>query len=310
MRGKHCDDGVILGPTKPRTGVNGIIIRQGYIVAEWGDTKRADMTFSITKSYLSCVAGLAFDEGIIRDVHDPVREYVDDGNFDSPHNSKITWHQLLQQTSEWDGTLWDKHYSADAHTPELDHVREPEEPGTYYEYNDVRVNLLALALLQIYRKPLPQILKDKVMDPIGASNTWRWYGYRNSWANINGLLMQSVSGGGHWGGGLWISTMDHARFGDLFLRRGKWKDQQLISERWIDMSTMPGNVNPLYGYMWHLNPGRKKLLSAPETSYMATGGSSNRIWIDPEHDIIVVVRWIDGARYFDGFIKQLLTGIK
>lgn len=307
VSGKRCDDGKVLGATRSRTGVNGLILRHGYIVAEWGDTKRADMTFSITKSYLSTVAGLAVDRGLIQSVHDQVTEYVQDGNFDPPHNSKISWHHLLQQTSEWDGTLWGKHYSAG--NPD-DVVRETEEPGTYYEYNDVRVNACALALLHVWRRPLPQVLKEFVMDPIDASSTWRWHGYENSWVTIDGIQMQSVSGGGHWGGGLHISSRDHARFGYLFLRRGKWKDRQLISERWIKMATTPGDVYPGYGYMWHLNPGRKRLPSAPETSYMATGGSANRIWIDPEHDLVVVVRWIDGEKYFDGVIERLLTGIK
>ena len=96
------------------------------------------------------------------------------------------------------------------------------EPGTFYEYNDVRVNLLALAALHVWRRPLPQVLRELVMDPIGASNTWRWNGYENSWVTIDGLRMQSVSGGGHWGGGMFISSRDHARFGLLFLRGGTW----------------------------------------------------------------------------------------
>ena len=76
------------------------------------------------------------------------------------------------------------------------------EPGTFFKYNDVRVNLLAYSLLQVSRKPLPVVLKEKIMDPIGASTTWRWYGYDNSFVNIDGVMVQSVSGGGHFGGGL------------------------------------------------------------------------------------------------------------
>ena len=74
------------------------------------------------------------------------------------------------------------------------------------------------------------------MDPIGASTTWRWYGYENSWVNIDGQMMQSVSGGGHWGGGMWISARDLARFGLLTLRRGRWKDKQIISEEWMKLA--------------------------------------------------------------------------
>jgi len=81
----------VVGPTKERGGPNGLILRRGYIVAEWGDTGRVDMTFSISKSFLSAIAGLAFDRRLIRDLDDPVREYVHDGGFDSPHNASITW---------------------------------------------------------------------------------------------------------------------------------------------------------------------------------------------------------------------------
>jgi CubicO group peptidase (beta-lactamase class C family) len=285
--------------------VNGIIIRQGYLVAEWGDTSRADMTHSVTKSYLSTIAGLALDQKLIRNIHDPVKEYVHDGHFDSPHNAKITWHHLLQQTNEWDGTLWAKHYAAG--NPD-DELREPQEPGTHYEYNDVRVNLTALALLHVWRQPLPQVLKNAIMDPIGASNTWRWYGYSNSWVTIDGLRMQSVSGGGHWGGGLQISTRDHARFGYLFLRRGHWKNARFISEKWIDMATQPSQQNPNYGYMWWLNTNHQRLPTAPETSYFASGLGGNRIWIDSEHDLVVVLRWVDVPN-IDSIIKHLLTRI-
>ena len=98
----------IIGPTKERGETNGIIVKNGYIIAEWGDTKRVDMTFSVTKSYLSTMAGLALDKGLIHDVHEPVKKYVKDGKFDSEHNSKITWQHLLNQTSDWSGTLWDR----------------------------------------------------------------------------------------------------------------------------------------------------------------------------------------------------------
>src|SRR6266436_3893961 len=96
-----------LGPVRPRGGPNGLVLRSGRIVAEWGETIRADMTFSVAKSYLAILAGLAWDRGLIRDPHEEVRRTVEDGGFDPPHNDAITWHHLLQQTSEWEGVLWD-----------------------------------------------------------------------------------------------------------------------------------------------------------------------------------------------------------
>src|SRR5690606_34217452 len=108
--------------------------------------------------------------------------------------------------------------------------RELQAPGTFWEYNDVRVDRAALSLLRVWRRPLPEVFKEEVMDPIGASSTWEWHGYHNSYLMVDGRRVQSVSGGGHWGGGVWISTLDHARFGYLHLRRGEWNGQQILSE--------------------------------------------------------------------------------
>jgi len=281
-------DNTIVGPTKERGGPAGMVIKNGYIVAEWGDTKRVDMTFSVSKSYLSTTAGLALDAGLIKDMHDKAGDYVRDGTFAFEHNSKITWHHLLNQSSDWSGTLWDKPDWADRPpkdmTPEELERRELKEPGTSFKYNDVRVNVLAYSLLRVWKRPLPVILKEKIMDPIGASDTWRWHGYKNSWIEIDGVKMQSVSGGGHRGGGMFISTRDQARFGYLFLRNGKWKDKQLISEKWIKMLKIPSEAKFNYGYMWWLNN---------ESIFSAVGFGGNYVTIDQKHDLVVVTRWLE-----------------
>jgi CubicO group peptidase (beta-lactamase class C family) len=283
----------ILGPVMNRGHQNGIILRNGYIVAEWGDTRRLDMTFSVAKSYLSTVAGIAFDRGLIKDLDEPVGRTVRDGGFDAPHNAKITWRMHLTQTSEWEGTLWDKPDVADRRRGR---DRALNEPGTFWEYNDVRVNRLALSLLRLFRQPLPEVLEREIMDPIGASDTWVWRGYRNSFVEMDGQRMQSVSGGGHWGGGVWANTRDHARFGYLMLRRGNWSGKQLVSERWIEQATSPTPLRPVYGFMWWLNTDGQQFAAASRRSYFALGAGGNAIWIDPEHDLVVVTRWLSGNR--------------
>jgi CubicO group peptidase (beta-lactamase class C family) len=283
----------ILGPLTNRGHQNGIIVRNGYIVAEWGDTRRLDMTFSVAKSYLSTVAGIAFDRGLIPNLDEPVGRTVRDGGFDSPHNAGITWRMHLTQTSEWEGTLWDKPDAADRRRGR---DRALNEPGTFWEYNDVRVNRLALSLLRLFRQPLPEVLEREIMDPIGASDTWVWHGYRNAFVEIDGQRMQSVSGGGHWGGGVWANTRDHARFGYLMLRGGNWSGMQLVSERWIAQATTPTPLRPVYGFMWWLNTGGQQFAAASQRSYFALGAGGNAIWLDPEHDLVVVTRWLAGNR--------------
>ncbi len=299
-----------LGAFRPRGDLTGIIVRHGYLVAEWGEPDRVDLTFSVTKSFLSTVAGLAFDRGLIRDVTERVADSVPGEHFASEHNAKITWEHLLRQTSDWQGTLWGKPDWADRPQGDLERwkARPRNEPGTVYTYNDVRVNALALASLMVWRRPLPQVLRENVMDPIGASNTWRWYGYDNSWIVLDGQLVQSMSGGAHWGGGMIISARDMARFGLLTLRKGKWGDRQVLSEEWIRLATTPG-VNNGYGFMnYFLNTGRRAMPSAPEQSWQHRGAGNNIIYVDPVNDLVVVARWINSVRSLDGVIRQLLAG--
>ncbi|MFW6074617.1 MAG: serine hydrolase domain-containing protein [Chloroflexota bacterium] len=299
-------DNEIVGPTRARTGVNGVIVRDGLIAAEWGDIHRVDMTFSVAKSYLSTMAGLAFDRGMIGDLDEPVSCSVDDEVFESERNRKITWRMLLQQTSEWEGVLWGKRDLADRR---MGRDRELNEPGTFWEYNDVRVNLLAYAVLKLWRKPLPMVLRDEIMDPIGATATWEWHGYDTSWVKINGMKMQSVSGGGHWGGGVWAGSLDHARFGQLFTAGGYWGDRRIISSEWIEAMIEPCPLNESYGFMWWVNQNQERFPSAPATSYFAIGKGTNIIWIDPDLRLTAVVRWIDRDAV-DGFCARVVDAIE
>ena len=292
----------ILGPTKPRGGPAGLIIKNGYIVKTWGDINRVDMTNSVTKSFLSTTVGLAVDAGLIKNVNDKVNSYVWDDAYDGEHNGKITWDNLMTQSSDWRGTLFGLQDWADRPPKEGGSDdwknRKLNEPGTLFKYNDVRVNLLAYSLLQVWRRPLPMVLKEKIMDPIGASTTWRWFGYDNSFVNIDGIMMQSVSGGGHHGGGLFISSLDQARFGLLFLRMGKWKNEQLIAEKWVRAVHQPSAANKDYGYMWWMNTSKKWKQVSSEI-YFAAGAGGNYIVVDNEHDLVIVVRWIDDDKMGD-----------
>lgn len=326
--------GDAVGPFADRGDPTGIILRNGYIIAEWGEPNRVDMTFSVTKSFLSTVVGLAYDKGLIRSIHDTVHHAMAPISvfssalvtnkadnfgmptlinlFDSPHNRTITWDHLLRQTSDWEGTLWGKPEWADrpGNNPSEWKTRGRNKPGTAYEYNDVRVNVLALAALNLWRKPLPRVLKENIMDPIGASSTWRWFGYENSWVVLDGQLVQAVGGGGHWGGGIFINARDMARFGYLTLRRGKWNNSQLLSDQWVSWALTPTPVQQTYGFMnWFLNTDKKFLPSAPATAFVHIGNGTNLIYVDPVHDLVVVARWIENDA-MDGFIQRVLEAVE
>jgi CubicO group peptidase (beta-lactamase class C family) len=306
-----------LGPVRPRGGPNGLVLHHGRIVAEWGDTAQIDQTFSVAKSYLSILAGLAVDRGMIGGLDERVCERVDDGGFAPPHNDRITWRHLLTQTSEWEGELWGKPDLIDRNRsvggrPTAGRKgthRDLQMPGTFWEYNDVRVNRLALALLRVWRRPLPEVFSELVMEPIGASSNWEWHGYRNSWVEIDGRRMQSVSGGSHWGGGVFIHARDQARIGLLMLQGGVWDGRRILSEEWVRLCREPCGLYPQYGLLWWLNTGRGLYPSASERSYCASGAGGNLTWIDPDNDIAAVMRWIDPAAR-DGFMRLVMQAIE
>ena len=306
--------GKVLGALpQTRAATNGILLRHGYIVAEFGDTKSNDPVYSVAKSFLSTTASIAFAEGLIRSVVDRVGEYVHDGGYDSPHNAKITWRNHLQQESEWEGELWGKNANflgAEEFGNGQMKPRPIHEPGTYYEYNDVRINRLALSLARIFGEPLPKVLKEHIMDKIGASSEWKWRGYGpKSTVEINGKPVESVSGGTRWGGGLWINSQDLARFGLLILNRGNWDGKQLVSEKWIKEATTPSDHGSDYGYLWWLNTKQKQWPSGPASSFAAIGNGGNIIWIDPEHDIVLVWHWHEPGRAVDGMIQRIVGAV-
>ena len=326
--------GAAIGPLAPRGGATGVILRKGYVVATWGDPNAVEIVNSVTKSFLSTVVGLAVDAGRIRSVDDtvsqvmpPILRAYPNGTglgadwpgdakwlrpFDSPHNKRLTWDHLLRQVSDWEGTLWGKPEWADRPAQQVNTwtTRPRVEPGSAYEYNDTRVNVLALAALQVWRQPLPEILRDKIMEPIGASNTWRWYGYDNSWIVLDGKLVQSVSGGGHWGGGMMINAWDMARFGLLTQRRGVWGGKQLLSEAWVTKALTPTPAQPTYGYMnWFVNTDRKYVPAAPPQAFVHVGAGNNIIYVDPVNDVVAVVRWIDTNASVNGFVERLLGSL-
>lgn len=294
----------IKGPTKKRGGPAGMIIKNGYIVAEWGDLSRVDMTFSVTKSYLSTLAGIATDKGLINNIDEPVSNYVWDGTFGGRHNSGISWRHLLEQTSDWQGELFGIQDWADRPPREGDiddwKYRTLQTPGTVMEYNDVRVNVLAYSLLNVFRTPLPKMLKQYVMDPIGASTTWRWFGYDDAWVNIDGIKMNSVTGGGHSGAGVFVSTLDQARFGLLITRDGQWKSQQLISQDWIETAKSPSKAHDSYGLMWWVNQGQRKWPDVENSElFYAAGFGGNFIVIDQARDLVLITRWLEPSKIND-----------
>ena len=147
------------------------------------------------------------------------------------------------------------------------------------------------------------------MEPIGASQDWEWHGYENSWVEIDGQRMQSVSGGSHWGGGVFINSLDQARIGLLMQRGGVWEGRRLLSQAYMSEAISPCSVYQDYGFMWWLNRSGQRLPHAGTEGFCAVGFGSNIIWIEPKLDLVAVVRWIE-RETFDGFCQRVMAAIR
>lgn len=306
----------ILGPVRSRGQTNGLVLRSGAKVVSWGDTQQVDFTFSAAKSYLSMLAGIAIMDRLIADLDEPVGRTIRDGGFDGPHNGAVTWRQLLQNTSEWEGSLFGKSDIIDRNRNlavegqgRKGNLRPLRRPGEHWEYNDVRVNRLSLALLRRFGRPLPEVFAERIMQPIGASTDWSWHGYRTSGVDVEGRIIESVSGGTHWGGGMLIHAEDQARLGLLMLRRGEWNGKRVLPASWVAESLCPCPLKPTYGFLWWLNTDHGRYQSAPEASFFASGAGGNLTWIDPDHDLVAVTRWLDPTA-IDSFIRLIMQAIE
>jgi CubicO group peptidase (beta-lactamase class C family) len=308
----------LLGPVHPRGPVSGTIVVDGKALLSWGEPKRTDLTFSIAKTYLALLAGVAHDRGFIPNVNEPVRVRAPGIGFDHGRNAEVTWEHMLQQTSEWEGSVFGVPDQVDRYRTlafqggtargNKGDARPLQAPGTFWEYNDVRINQLSLALLHVFGRPLPDVFREAIMRPIGATDDWSWIGYRNSWVEVQGKRIQSVPGGTHWGGGMSIGSTDQARVGQLLLEDGKASGRQVISTEWIQRMRTPCSIAPYYGYLVWLNHGQRIFPSVPASSYFGIGAGTSFTWVEPERRIVLVVRWID-AEHADAFFRQVLQAL-
>jgi CubicO group peptidase (beta-lactamase class C family) len=296
----------VIGPLLDGGGASGVVVRRGTVLASWGDPTRVEMAYSATKSVLSLVAGIAYDDGLLR-LDEPVSASVGLPQFADAHGRAVTWRHLLDQTSQWEGTLWSKPTSVDAQSTREGTESPGGPPGEGWAYNDVRVNLTALALTVLTARPLPDLLRERVMGPLDASTSWSWHGYDTSYVEVAGARLPVVSGGAHWGGGLWISALDLARIGQLCLRGGTWNGKEVISARWIGELWTPCRLKPEYGLSWWLNDTRTVWPTAPATGRCARGnGGAHLLWVDPARDLVISSRWGAGV---EGLLAEVSAAV-
>jgi CubicO group peptidase (beta-lactamase class C family) len=306
------------GPVHPRGGVSGVFRIGGREVGSWGEPDRADLTFSVAKTYLALLAGLAHARGLLPDPQEPIARRLPGIGFEDAHNAPITWAHMLEQTSEWGGQCFGMPDQVD-HNRQVSHDpkppqgrkgerRELQAPGTYWEYNDVRINQLSLALLHLFRRPLAEVFAESVLQPLGGGEGFRWTPYDDAWVEIDGQRLPSVPGGTHWGGGVSISARDQARVGQLLLDGGKHAGKQLLPAEWIARMQQPCAIAPFYGWLTWLNRDGRMFPAASRESWFMVGAGGNYVWIDPAHDAVVVARWLDSA-HAGGFVSRVAEAL-
>ncbi len=306
------------GPLHDRGPASGVVVVDGKTLASWGEPERADLTYSVAKMYLALVTGIAWDQGLIRDLDQPIGQQLPGIGFDSGNNALVTWRHLLQQTSEWEGERWGISDQADRYRAvtygeppagNKGEARPLQKPGTYWEYNDVRINQLSYALMNLFRRPVPEVFREFVTRPLGCSEGWQWVGYDTSWVEIDGRRMQSVPGGSHWGGGCSISSLDQALIGQMLLNAGKSRDgRQVLSEDWLRQMREPCALAPYYGFLIWLNHQGKVFPSLPASSFFGVGAGSSYTWVEPERKMVVIARWLNSA-FSDGLFGRILAAV-
>ncbi len=308
--GVHHDDpppfNRLRGPVHARGGASGVVWQHGKEIAAWGEPGRTELTFSVAKTYLALLAGVAQRDGLLPDEDEPVAARLPGIGFDdSAHNRAVTWAHLLTQTSEWEGTCFGLPDSVDrwrkvAQDPRpaagpKGGARPLQAPGTYWEYNDVRINQLALALLHLFRRPLPEVFLERVLVPSGGGDDdFAWRGYDDAWTELPGVgRVQSVPGGTHWGAGVSIGARDQARIGQMLLDGGTRNGRRVVAAEWIAGMVSPCPIAPFYGRLLWLNRGGLAFPGASGSAFFMLGAGGHHVWIDPALDAVVVLRWLD-----------------
>jgi CubicO group peptidase (beta-lactamase class C family) len=291
---------VVIGPVCDRGDPSGLVLKGDREVARWGDVERADMAFSVAKSYLGLLVAAALDQGLIADLAEPVSMRIDDPAFASPRNRRVTWRQLLDQTSEWGGELFGVPYTADRDRQlaptesgeRMDRGTPLQEPGTYWDYNDIRVNALCLAITRLFGRPLAETLA--ALHPAFAPETgflWRGYGARST-IEVGGAPVEVAVGGGHWGGGVVATAAHHLTLGRIALQGGMDGDRRCVGAAALREVLRPCPLQPIYGGLWWLNTGRALYREASPDSVFAMGIGTTVIWVEPALDVVAVARWI------------------
>lgn len=250
--------------------------REGY------SQNATSSSFSMAKSIVGLLVGIALDEGKITSVQDPISKYLPEFK-----NAKytITVKDLLTMSS---GIQWNESYSnpfsvttKSYYGNNIDQLiltsKSTQEPGKKYHYKVTDPQLLSIILKRVYNKSLSEITSEKLWKPIGAKNIASWSLDQKGGEEKATCCFNS-------------NARDFARLGQLILNDGKWNDKQLVSREYLQEALMPAfyltdeDNKPVdfYGYQWWICNYKNSMV------YYARGILGQYIIAMPEYNIVVV----------------------
>lgn len=274
------------------------ILYEGY---SFGHRRESIATsFSVAKSFVSALIGIAIDEGYIGSVDDPMTDYLPELLERDPGFGRLTIRHLLLMASGLDyqefrwwllnGDDPLTTYYTDQRDISLNNINIADPPGQYFLYNKYHPQLLGMILERTTGMSVTEFTQTRLWDRIGME-------YDGAWA-----LDSEESGFEKMEAGLNARPIDFAKLGRLFLNDGSWDGEQVVSSEWVEESTSldPSTHNAdyyshawgpfvyddgggYYKYMWY-----GWLREGEPADIMAEGDHGQFIYVSPANDVIVV----------------------
>jgi CubicO group peptidase (beta-lactamase class C family) len=261
-----------------------MIVENGEVVAQWGDVERRYKCHSIRKSLLSALIGLHVETGAI-DLGRTLADLgIDDREGLSPREKAAKILDLLMARS---GVYHPTGYETE-YMKNLKPARHSQGPGTWWCYNNWDFNALGTIFEQLTGRGIFEEFRDRIAAPLGMED------FRYDETRQDGEYVRFDTSI-HPAYPFRMSARDLARFGFLFLRGGRWRDRQVIPERWVRMSVRsysPAGERGGYGYMWWVAECDIHFpqVSVPPGTYSARGAGGHYVVVVPSRDLVVVHR--------------------